>query len=168
MKTRKLSKEERVLVLKVTMIEEVDQPSRIIAFPESDTLYKLAEAITASFGFDFEHAFGFYDNVDFWGDSIEGYELFRDMGEDSRFPGVENTKAGKVFSTPEKEIFFLFDYGDQWGFLVEFQMATEAKDDEAYPLLLESKGAAPLQYGDGEIDDDDDFYDEDNADEEEE
>ena len=36
---------------------------RVLAVPEEFTLYDLAEAIVDSFGFDFDHAFGFYNNI---------------------------------------------------------------------------------------------------------
>jgi len=38
-------------------------PYRTIAIPESYSLYDLAEKIIESYDFDFDHAFGFYDNI---------------------------------------------------------------------------------------------------------
>ena len=37
-------------------------------------MQELAESITDAFNFDFGHAFGFYDNIKSWTDSVERYE----------------------------------------------------------------------------------------------
>ena len=51
-------------------------PYRIVAIPGEFTLYELAESITDAFDFDFDHAFGFYDNIKSWTDSVD------DQGEE--------------------------------------------------------------------------------------
>lgn len=58
------------------------------------SLYKLAEVINNVFGFDFDHAFGFYDNKKNPYKSKEFYELFKDMGEGSS-PGSQSVKKTK-------------------------------------------------------------------------
>jgi len=73
--------------------------------------------ILDSFDFDFDHPFGFYDNIKRWVDSREGYELFTDIGEGDEFEGVKKTKVNRVFDRIGKKMFFLFDYGDEWHFI---------------------------------------------------
>lgn len=80
------------------------KPYRIIAIPSNQKLYDLAEGVTSSFEFYFDHCFGFYDNIKRWVDAKEGYELFSDIGEESRFPGVKKTKIKKVFDVVGKKI----------------------------------------------------------------
>src|SRR6187397_3024020 len=55
---------------------------RDIELPSSGSLEDLAAAIVSAFGFDFDHAFGFYSNLkgDYYR-SEERYELFADLGE---------------------------------------------------------------------------------------
>jgi len=130
-------------------------PYRTLAIPEGFTLYSLAEVIVDSFDFDFDHAFGFYDNIKRWADSDKGYELFADMGEESKFNGVKRTKIDKVFNKIKKKMLFLFDYGDEWHFIVELKRIEASKDDAKYPLFVESVGEVPPQYG--EIDEEDEF-----------
>lgn len=43
------------------------------------TKFSLAESIVDSFNFYFDHCFGFYDNIERWIKSEEGYELFADI-----------------------------------------------------------------------------------------
>ncbi len=129
---------------------EEGQPFRVLAIPEDYTLYRLAASICGSFGFSFDHAFGFYDNLKRWTQSKEGYELFADMGEESRFPGVEKTKINKVFSQIGKKMLFLFDYGDEWHFIVELKGIETKKEKVRYPFIVESFGEAPSQYGEEE------------------
>lgn len=43
-------------------------------------------------------------------------------------------------------MFFYFDYGDNWYFEVELVAREKAEAGIKYPILLESKGEAPLQY----------------------
>jgi hypothetical protein len=119
-------------------------PYRVIAIPERFTLYELAEEITEAFNFDFDHPFGFYDNID-WIDS-EGYELFADMGEESESKGVKKTRAKDVFDEIGKKMLFLFDYGDEWHFIVKLVGVESPSPGIKYPRVLESVGKAPMQY----------------------
>lgn len=151
MKKRKVKQDEKIYLIKATLSDQYGHvkgmPYRTLAMPEGFTLYRLAEAILNSFGFDFDHAFGFYDNTERWTDSKEGYELFRDMGEESEFKGVKRRKINKVFDKIRKKMLFLFDYGDEWHFIVELEGIESPKEDEMYPLVLKSVGEAPPQYG---------------------
>jgi hypothetical protein len=55
---------------------------RDIELVEAGTLSKLAEAVVISFGFDFDHAFGFYSKLKgHFYDSPRRFELFVDIGE---------------------------------------------------------------------------------------
>ena len=42
---------------------------------------------------------------------------------------------------------FLFDYGEEWHFIVELTGIELAKDGGEYPFVVESVGDAPPQYG---------------------
>jgi hypothetical protein len=126
------------------------KPFRVLAIPENFTLYKLAETIVDSFNFYFDHPFGFYDNIKKWNQSDEGYELFADMGEESEFKGVKKTKVNSVFNQIGKKMLFLFDYGDQWHFIIELKGIELAREEVRYPFILESVGEAPSQYGEEE------------------
>ena len=63
------------------------------------TLYELAETVIKAVGFDFDHCFGFYNNLKDSYRSTEEYTLFADIGEEAKADdlGVENTFIGEAF-----------------------------------------------------------------------
>ena len=161
MKNRREKQEEKIYILKVAISDVFGRvkgtPHRILAIPERFTLYGLAEKIINAFDFDFDHCFGFFDNLKIWAKSNECYELFKDLEkeqglEPTHCKSVKKTKIDGVFNKIGKEMLFLFDYGDEWRFIVELKGIESPKQDTKYPLILESVGDAPLQYG--EIDED--------------
>ena len=154
MRKSKAKPDEKICLMKVILSDwhgrVKRRPYRVLAIPEGFTLYKLAEAFVDSFGFYFDHPFGFYDNIKQWTKSKEGYELFADIGEESEFKGVERTKVGKVFHEMNKKMLFLFDYGDEWHFIVELKGIESQRENSKYPFVVESVGDAPPQYGEPE------------------
>jgi len=151
MRKLRAKQSEEIYLIKTTLSDLYDrageQPYRVLPIPEEFTLYSLAGAILDSFDFDFDHAFGFYDNIRGWTDSVEGYELFADIGEESKFKGVEKTKIKEAFDKLRKKMLFLFDYGHEWHFLIELKAVESPKAGDKYPLVKESVGDAPSQYG---------------------
>jgi len=154
MRRKTLKAGERVYLMKAVLSDwegrMEGKPFRVLAVPENFTLYGLAEAVLDGFDFDFDHPFGFYDNIKRWVDSKEGYELFTDIREGDEFEGVKKTKVSRVFDRIGKRMLFLFDYGDEWHFIVELKGIEQAREGVRYPALLESMGEAPPQYGEGE------------------
>jgi Plasmid pRiA4b ORF-3-like protein len=123
---------------------------REIEIEGSSSLSALAEAITMAFDFEFDHAFGFYSDVkNPHSRKGERYELFADMEDgDSDAGSVERTTVAQVFSVPGKKMLFVFDYGDDWRFLIEAKANRENAPKTRYPRLLASVGKAPEQYPD--------------------
>lgn len=104
--------------------------------------------ILDAFNFDSDHPFGFYDNIKNVYQSREKYELFNeldDMGdveEDKK--GVSEIPINTVF-TVEKKMIFLFDYGDNWEFLVHCTTITDPEPRKEYPRIVKKVGRAPQQ-----------------------
>lgn len=121
------------------------------------SLYKLAEVINNVFGFDFDHAFGFYSNLKNPYRSSEKYELFTDMGEEPN-PDAKPVKKSRVtdaFGEVGKTMAFLFDYGDGWLFKVKRMKGRSAEAPKAFWKMIKSVGDAPEQYPEPEDDGDD-------------
>jgi hypothetical protein len=122
---------------------------RDIEIEGSKSLYKLAEAIIDSYGFDFDHAFGFYDVAkpeQIYGTKKRKYELFADLGEaDPGVLGVKKTKIGQAFPEVGHKLIFLFDYGDEWLFRVSVKEQGTKQPKTRYPRVVASKGEAPEQ-----------------------
>ena len=132
------------------------KPYRVIGVPSDLTLYSFAEAINDCFDFDFDHCFGFYNDLKNYYRSSEGYELFADLGEESEFNGVKKTRMRDVFKEMKKDWLFYFDYGDGWHFIIRKVGERVYENGLKYPLLLNSEGDALPQYPDFDDDDGDD------------
>jgi hypothetical protein len=124
---------------------------RDIEIEGSKSLYELAEAIVAAFGFDFDHAFGFYSGltpktmtrVD------PRYELFVDMGDaDPGVLSVKKTRVARAFPEIGHTMLFLFDYGDDWLFRVRLEKTGKKIAKVGYPRVVATHGEAPEQYPD--------------------
>lgn len=125
---------------------------REIAVLNNWSLYELAGAIVESFNFDFDHCFGFFSNISEYNyfDSEKRYELFADLKDQ----GIEQTGAKSVKKTKIKEVWqkvgdkimFLFDYGDDWQFIVKLIGFSERENKQEYPRILKKVGRAPRQY----------------------
>ncbi len=88
-------------------------------------------------------------------DSSVRYELFVDMGEDEGGDGarsVKRTLVGDAFPAVGAKMRLLFDYGDEWEFLVELIDRKPKEAKVKLPRLLASVGIAPEQYPDPEED----------------
>jgi hypothetical protein len=134
---------DKIFVLKISLDKKI---YRIIEIEGGKSLYNLASAIVKAFGFDFDHAFGFYNNLKNQYDSDEIYELFIDMeGPEPGKKGVKKVKICDVFE-PKKKMLFLFDYGDDWMFLVECKDLLDPTTKAKYPKVIEMVGKAPEQY----------------------
>lgn len=124
---------------------------RDIEIEGTASLHDLAEAITGAFGFDFDHAFGFFSRLT--GRVFESpvrYELFDDEAASGTSRGVRRTTVARVFPRLGSKMLFLFDYGDEWRFRIEMVGRGEAAARTAYPQVVASVGEAPEQYPDPE------------------
>jgi len=128
---------------------------REVEIEGSKSLYNLAEAIVAAFGFDFDHAFGFYSGLT-WTTMMRAhprYELFFDMGEaDPGVASVKKTKIAQAFPAIGHTMLFLFDYGDDWHFRVSLRGTDTKVAKVRYPRVVATKGEAPRQYPDPDED----------------
>jgi len=130
---------------------------RDIEIDPSQSLYKLAEAIVTAFGFDFDHAFGFYSGLkpSTLMRTLPRYELFADMGDAAPgVGGVKKTRISQVFAEIGHTMVFLFDYGDGWLFRVSLRGTGIKIAKVRYPRVVATRGEAPPQYPDPDEDED--------------
>ena len=132
---------------------------RDIEIEPSESLYRLAEAIVTAFGFEFDHAFGFYSGLKpaTLMRTLPRYELFADMGDAAPgVGGVKKTRVSQAFAEIGHTMMFLFDYGDDWHFRVSLKAKGAKLAKVRYPRVVATRGDAPPQYPDlDDIDDDD-------------
>lgn len=134
------------------------KPYREIEALSIQSLSTLARIIVVSFGFYFDHCYGFYDNFEDPYKSDEMYELFTDIGEEPTEGafGVTYIKVPKAFDKIGKKLRFLFDYGDNWQFTVELKDIKQTVGSSKYPKLLKKVGVSPEQYPEIEEEDEED------------
>lgn len=138
-------------ILKTNLLHD-KKTIREIEVPENATLYKLAEAIIGAYAFDFDHAFGFFRKItDGWDFvNVEKYELFADIEDRGIEPvdagSIKNTKVCDVWKQPKDKMLFLFDYGDEWRFVIELVAFGAAEPKTKYPRVVKSVGVPPEQY----------------------
>lgn len=129
---------------------------REIAIACDQRLVDLAEAILGAFGFECDHAFGFYSNLKSrrLSDSDEVYEVFADCPDVeptcAHARSVEKTRILEVFNGFGKQMRFVFDYGDKWEFAVTVIANHPPKPGQKLPCVLKAIGEAPQQYPDDE------------------
>ncbi len=124
---------------------------RDIIVSENKSLVHLAESILEAYDFECDHCFGFYSDIEHKHGIVpdEVYELFVDIDGESihdHAQSVEKTKILTVFDTLGKTMRFLFDYGDNWEFIVSLKDSREANPTEKLPCVIRSIGEAPQQY----------------------
>ncbi len=113
------------------------------------SLYVIASYVVASFGFNFDHSFGFYQSSDIFGKGkdLPNYELFFDIGEevDDTTESVAKTLVSEIF-TKHKQWWMLFDYGDDWVFELEC-IDTADNGRRKSGTIIKRMGTSPKQYG---------------------
>src|SRR3954470_5781570 len=124
-----------------------DEPTilREIEIASDKTLTDLAQAIVRAFDFQFDHAFGFYSALT--GREVmraqPRYEVFADMAERDNSGSVKRTRVAEAFPEVGHTMLFLFDYGDDWRFVVEVIGRGEWEPKVRYPRVLKKQGASP-------------------------
>ncbi len=77
---------------------------------------------------------------------IPSHEVFTSPYDDTG-PHVDVVRIGDMELTVGQNILYLFDYGDMWRFLVELEEIRTEGIKPANPMIIESKGKSPKQYG---------------------
>ena len=122
---------------------------RNISILSTNSLSTFAKTIVKSVGFYFDHSYGFYNNfLDIY-NSKKIFELFTDIPDVDHTPGalgVEHVRIEKAFKKVGDTMLFLFDYGDNWQFIVTVMEISKPKRDAKYPKVTYGVGENPKQY----------------------
>ena len=124
---------------------------RQIAVSGNKSLLHLARIILYAFNFDCDHCFGFYGDIHKHPgrEQTEVYEAFVDADVEPTndcAKSVERTKISSVFKDAGKKMLFMFDYGQDWRFVVELKEKRDTCPEEKLPGVLKSVGEAPPSY----------------------
>jgi len=114
---------------------------RKIKLSHKHTLEDLHLCIQEAFDFDNDHLYSFFMDGKRYSD--DAYHSF--FGDEPPF--TDEAVIGKLDLYKGKKILYLFDYGDSWEFLVQMVDIDEHEKEMKKPLITETKGDAPPQYG---------------------
>lgn len=128
------------------------KPYRIVQFHKDTTLMQLAQQILKSFSFKMSEPFGFYSDPDLWNKSELKYELFE---EDLKKNTLKNTFIDEIFDL-QKEFLFIYDYLEEYRFLIFYEKMVPQRSSVQYPDVIESMGETKQESDLGLKDDDDD------------
>lgn len=74
--------------------------------------------------------------------------MIRGSHPEPRLPATK-VRMESLNLKPKQKFLYLFDYGDEWRFEVEF-LKEETSEKTHYPCIVDSRGEAPEQYSDYE------------------
>ncbi|QAA33560.1 IS1096 element passenger TnpR family protein [Clostridium manihotivorum] len=106
------------------------------------TLDDLHDCIQDAFDFDNDHMYSFFMDGRPW-----SHDKFTCPQEDEG-PHADEVKIEELSLTDKQTFVYLFDYGDEWTFLVEVYSIEEADSRLLRPQVIETKGKPPKQYAD--------------------
>lgn len=135
---------------------------RHIQINQSETLYKLHQAIISAFEFDDDHCHAFFMDNKYWGHG-DTYFSTKSRSTDRLTKSYRLERLGLEKGCRFK---YLFDFGDEWWFQCKVLRAVEERTD--IPKVIRSVGEPPVQYPEEEWDDEEDWEGEEVDDQEEE
>lgn len=136
----------------------------------SQTLNDLHMAIQEAFNFDADHLYSFFMSGKAWDLSNFEYHhpeadggpagvrmramilFFQGSRPEPRLPATR-MRIESLSLKPKQKFLYLFDYGDEWLFEVEF-LKEGSSEKALYPRIIDSRGEAPQQYQDWDEEED--------------
>lgn len=119
---------------------------RDIEMAYEDTLEDLHLIIQKAFAFNHDHLYAFFLDKKRWSRVAEV-----DARESSTDPGVRKAHKVTISSLalqPKQKFLYLFDFGDEWLFEIEFRGTGVREKNKKYPRIIKINGESPSQYGD--------------------
>jgi hypothetical protein len=114
---------------------------RKVVLSGKHTMNTLHDMILDAFDFDDDHLYSFFmDGVKWSTDCITS--PYDNDGQ----PVATEIQIGEIGLEQGQRFLYLFDYGDEWTFVVEVENIQELDSVPFKPYLMEGKGKAPAQY----------------------
>jgi hypothetical protein len=131
----------------------------------SQTLDDLHRVIQEAYGFDDEHLYSYFMSGKAW--DLSNYEYHHpDAAPQTPIEERMRSMMAKIRGTypeprlpatkmsiqslnlePRQRFLYLFDYGDEWQFEVEY-IGEGASEEVRYPRVIDLRGESPRQYAD--------------------
>lgn len=120
---------------------------REIEIRGGQTLHALSLAIVEAFDFYDWHLYSFYMSGRAWDPSTEYVtpDYIQDPWDDEKMKANE-VKISSLELEPKQRFLYLFDYGDEWRFEVQFLKRIASEDGVDYPRIAKRRRESPPQY----------------------
>ena len=117
---------------------------RKIEIAEQQSLHQLHAVIQDAIGWDGDHLYSFFMSNRPWDRTTE---ITSPYNEDADVPSAAHVRLQDLELAPKQKFLYLFDFGDEHRFEVEVvEIRPDAPAGE-YPVIVDSRGQAPEQYG---------------------
>lgn len=114
---------------------------RKVVLDSHQTMDDLHGIIQTAFHFNDDHLYSFFmDGIKWSNDCIASPH------DSSDNPNAAEVKIGDIGLEPGQKFLYLFDYGDEWSFVVEVEDIKLNSRESFSPYVKEEKGKAPAQY----------------------
>lgn len=124
---------------------------RRVALSHKHTLDDLHNAIQQAFQFGNDHLYAFFMDGKAWSRKSAYWSP-----HDQSLPSASKAFIGSIPLHENQQFLYVFDFGSEWHFTVIFEGCDTTIHPPLRPVMLESAGKAPSQYGDDNFDEDED------------
>ncbi len=136
-------KADETMIFRVKLLHD-RRTYRDIELLTGQTFEDLHLAIQHAFDFDNDHLYSFYlDNKKF--------SPLAEIADPRTVSAPKDRCADEVLlvqltMAPKQKFLYLFDFGDEWLFEIEYRGLGTTENDEQYPRILKTAGESPGQY----------------------
>ncbi|MDC3413891.1 IS1096 element passenger TnpR family protein [Terrihalobacillus insolitus] len=114
---------------------------RSVVLSANHTMEDLHNIIIEAYQFDNDHLYAFFMDGKRWSEDCIVSPL-----DDSDHPNSAEVKIGSVGMRSGQQFMYMFDYGDEWTFMVTIMDIQEGEPEPVKPFIKAVKGEAPEQY----------------------
>ena len=108
------------------------------------TLHDLHKVILKAYEFDDDHLYAFFMEGTPW----KGAAYWSPHNDEGPF--TNKIKLGSLDLVTKQKFLYLFDFGDEWRFLVQIEKIIKDGTGVLKPTILETCGESPEQYSDAD------------------
>ncbi|MBE1556791.1 plasmid pRiA4b ORF-3 family protein [Sporosarcina limicola] len=116
---------------------------RKVTLSAKHTMEDLHQIIIKAFQFDDDHLYSFFMDGRKW-----SHDCIASPMDDSGHADASKVQIGAQGLFPKQNFLYVFDYGDEWTFVVEIDQINENILELVNPYVKAEKGKAPQQYAD--------------------
>lgn len=116
---------------------------RKLVLSAKHTMEDLHQAIINAFQFDNEYLYSFFMDGRMW-----SHDCIASPDDDFGHADASKVQIGMVGLLEKQQFLYVYDYGDEWTFVVEVDEIEGDIQELFNPYVEDAKGNAPKQYGD--------------------